>query len=168
LLAREFGAQPLVRNWLQSAVALWNRVLDLDSTSLLARAMRENLQLAGSSGNGSLWCVQLERIFAYLQSHSQQFGNAVQQVKIIQPLHCKSVVAAFDACLYRYQKWQGCPANPHDAAGGCGVFFTYERWLLPGISSQKQAAFVMICCVIIQLKGAPSMCATLLALIWSM
>jgi hypothetical protein len=81
LLAREFGAQPLVRNWLQSAVALWNRVVDLGSTSLLARAMRENLQLAGSSGNGSLWCVQLGRVFAYLQSCSRQLGDSVRQMR---------------------------------------------------------------------------------------
>jgi hypothetical protein len=88
LLAREFGAQPLVRNWLQSAVALWNRVVDFDSSSLLARATRENLQLAGSSGNGSLWCVQLERIFAYLQNHSQQLGDSVQRMRNFQALDC--------------------------------------------------------------------------------
>jgi hypothetical protein len=126
LLSREFGAQPLVCTRLRAAVDMWNRVVDLDGSSLLARAMRENLQLAGSFGNGALWCVQLERVLIYLQSHSQQLEDVVQRMRNFQSLNTKIVLNAFEECLY--QQWQGCPDNPRDAASGCGVFCTYERW----------------------------------------
>lgn len=57
LLSREFGAQPLVSLWLRAAVGMWNRVVDLDASSLLACAMRDNLRLSTTSSSGAVWYI---------------------------------------------------------------------------------------------------------------
>ena len=126
LLSREFGAQPLVSLWLRAAVSMWNRVVDMDASSLLVCAMRDNLRLSTVSSSGAVWCTQLRRVLEYVHAHSQQLGDAVQRLQNFQSLDLKTIARAFDGVLY--QQWQGCPVNPRDAASGHGVYSTYERW----------------------------------------
>jgi hypothetical protein len=69
LLSREFGSQPLVCPWLRAALAMWNRAVEAGDSSLLGRAMRDNLRLSQTSSSSSLWCRQLQRVLCFAHEH---------------------------------------------------------------------------------------------------
>jgi len=43
----EFSCRPLVRQWVQPMVSLWNRVVDMPASSLLRITLEEGLVFAG-------------------------------------------------------------------------------------------------------------------------
>lgn len=95
-------------------------------TSLFACAMRDNLELSASTGNGALWCRQLEKILGFLHAQSQQLPAAVQHLRSFEQLDLKAVLGAFDACFY--QQWHDLPSNPRIAQGDQVIYGTYDKW----------------------------------------
>jgi hypothetical protein len=126
LLLREFGARNLLHTWLRTVVRMWNRVATMSHSSLLACAMRDNLQLCESSGRRFLWCSQLQNILGYIHAETHLLPDAVRSVQSLRPLPEKVVMQAFDVFLHH--QWRNLPLDPRSAGSDQVTFCTYERW----------------------------------------
>jgi hypothetical protein len=131
LLLRKLGCRPLVWSWFRGMSGMWNRITSMQPTELLARAMRENIQLSeGNEGavryRKQLWFYRFKGILQYVHRHTQQLTDVLQQCSQMQPLRFSLALQTFEKWLY--QQWHDLPSDPRTAPSHQVVYCTYDRW----------------------------------------
>lgn len=121
LLLRELGSAPVVRAWLQSMLALWNRMSRLTDHSLLAAALHDNMALGRSAGLGWFhdFTSFIERVGCLPPGG---LGGPDQLMHIPVP----SALRAFDAWFYA--GWSGLPESPRSAPSDRVSCCKYQHW----------------------------------------
>lgn len=127
LLLREFGCRPLVRSWVQSMVALWNRrftrrVVDASPTCLLKAAVLANMStpVPGGASWHAGFTTFLKRVGAM---PATGLGSGDDLLR----LDSDVVLQSFDTWFYSC--WQDLPAAPRTTPSdrvACGKY--QQHW----------------------------------------
>jgi hypothetical protein len=121
LMLRELGWAPMVRAWLQSMLALWNRMADLPEASLLGAALQDNISLAASAQVGWYhdFCGFVERVGCAPEGGLEEAG-------VLTKVYVPSALRLFDSWFYSC--WQDLPDSPRTAPPDVVSCCTYQQW----------------------------------------